>query len=99
MNNAGVMSNKYYSCHAARLDTIIGNETINTWMKIRKARHEYDAFIEDPFPTIQDHNQYKFHAWLKETYGISLQLEKNGVNLEFDILDEQKYCVFLLKFS
>ena len=82
---------EYYHSEAARLDTIIGNDkTISLWLKIRKARSEFDGEKLDT----------SFFKWLIEKYGIKLRIgDGDTIDLNCDIVDEKKYMLFLLKFS
>lgn len=82
---------EYYSSPAARLDTIIGDDKIIAlWMKIRKARTEFDG----------EELNNSFFNWLVEKYGIKIRIaDGEQINLGCDIVNEQKYMMFLLKFS
>ena len=85
------MSDDYYSSHAKRLDTIIGDSKI-IWMQIVSAKKEFDL--------LQLYKETDFYNWLQNTYGVKLQLTPDGeMSLENEILDEQKYLVFMLKHS
>jgi hypothetical protein len=81
---------EYYANTTARLDTIIGDSGV-VWAQINRAKTEYGTV---------DGNKESFYVWLKETYGIKLQFTPDGdLQLENEIVDEQKYTIFLLKFG
>ena len=83
------MSKNYYANNAARLDTIIGDAG-TTWVKVSRAKSEYDQLK----PT------ESFYVWLQSEYGLKLTFTPDGdLQLANEIVDEQKYTIFLLKFS
>ena len=45
---------------------------------------------------MRDHN---FPQYLSETYGIKMKYEDQGLGLTYEIVDEQKHTLFLLKFG
>ena len=84
------MKSEYYANTAARLDTIIGDAGV-TWMKVNRAKQEYDSV---------EHPKESFYVWLQQEYGIKLQFTPDGdLKLSNEIVDELKYTIFLLKFS
>ena len=81
---------EYYANTFARIDTIIGHQGI-IWQKIAGAKKDFDQL-----------NSYNkdFSVWIKDTYGINLQFDQDGmISLNSSIIDEQKYLIFLLKYS
>jgi hypothetical protein len=85
------MSDDYYSSHAKRLDTIIGDSK-TIWMQIVSAKKEFDL--------LQLYKETDFYNWLQNTYGVKLQLTPDGeMSLENEVLNEQKYLIFMLKHS
>jgi hypothetical protein len=40
-----------------------------------------------------------FAEWLEEIYGVRLQKEEDMIGPRFDIVDEQKYLLYQLKFK
>jgi hypothetical protein len=85
------MSKYLYNTHAARLDTIIGDSK-TMWIQIVSAKREFD--------NLQIYKQIDFYSWLKNEYGVKLKLTPGGeMSLENEILDEQKYLIFMLKHS
>ena len=84
------MINDNYTTQAARLNTIIGDAG-QVWAMVSKAKYEYD---------LTDFPKETFYVWLKETYGIKLHFEPDGaLSLSNEIINEEKYLIFLLKFS
>ena len=80
---------EYYANTTARLDTIIGDAG-DTWAKINRANQEYG----------RGKHSESFYVWLQQEYGIKLQFTPEGdLKLSNEIIDEQKYMLFLLKFS
>jgi hypothetical protein len=87
----------YYSDTAARLDTLIGGDTVN-FGRIQKCKHAWDQLAEavsvgQGFLTFED--------YIREYYGIKLTMNHKlgGIDLDYVIIDEKKYTVFLLKFG
>ena len=91
------MKNEYYSDTVARLDTLIGGDTVN-FVRIQKCKHEWDQLaaavpVGQGFLTFED--------YIQEYYGIKLTMNHKlgGIDLDYVIVDEKKYTVFLLKFG
>jgi hypothetical protein len=88
---------EYYADAAARLDTIIGGDTGN-YMRLHKAKQEWDRLaaavpVGQGFLTFEDYT--------REYYGIKLTVNHKlgGIDLDYTIVDQKKYTVFLLKFG
>ena len=82
---------EYYASKEARLDTIIGDSK-TIWLQIVSAKREFDL--------LQIYQQTDFYKWLQEEYGVKLHLTPDGeMTLENEVLDEQKYLIFMLKHS
>jgi hypothetical protein len=79
----------YYADTAARLDTIIG---------LQQAKREWDSLAE-AVPVGQGFLTFEDYA--REYYGIKLTVNHKlgGIDLDYVIVDEKKYTVFLLKFG
>ena len=83
------MSKDLYNTHAARLDTIIGGDASH-YIRLRRCKEEYD----------QEARELNFVDYVKEQYGIELEWgNDNGIGLDYAVVDEKKYMVFVLKFS
>jgi hypothetical protein len=86
---------EYYVDTAARIDTVLG-EIGNNWRRIVKVKKEYDA-LADAVPVGQGF--LTFYDYVKEYYGIKMQMDGDDLSPEYEIIDEKKYTVFLLKFN
>ena len=88
-------NNQHYNTHEKRLDTVLGAKA-QDWARVRRAREEFDKEYEH-IPDMEDKD---FVAWLVWTYGIQLTMTSDfRLELNFEIVDAQKYTVFLLKYS
>ena len=87
--------NEYYADTAARLDTIIGGDTQH-FLRLQRVKNEYDALAGD-VPVGQGF--LTFDDYVKEYYGIKLQFDGDNVSLAYEIINEKKYVMFVLKFN
>jgi len=88
-----VANNHLYSTPEARLDTILGDTGF--WSRMQKCRMSEEG---------KKHctSDIDTRAWFRNTYGIKLlpsDTDMNGYSREVEIVDEQKYLIFLLKFA
>jgi hypothetical protein len=90
-----VSKDEYYADTAARLDTIIGGDTSH-FLRLQRVKNEYDALARD-VPIGQGF--LTFYDYVKEYYGVKLMYDGDDVSLSYDVIDEKKYTVFLLKFD
>ena len=86
---------EYYASTAARLDTIIGGDTQH-FLRLQQVKNEYDELargvpVEQGFLTFDD--------YVREYYGIKLQFDGDNVSLAYNVVNEKKYTMFLLKFN
>ena len=86
---------EYYRDTAARLDTIIGGDTTH-FLRLQRVKDEYDD-LAHAVPIGQGF--MTFYDYLKEYYGIKLTIDGDNINLDYAVVDEKKYTVFVLKFS
>jgi len=86
---------EYYQDTAARLDTIIGGDTQH-FLRLQRVKDEYDE-LAHAVPIGQGF--LTFNDYLKEYYGIKLTMDGDNINLDYAVVDEKKYTVFVLKFS
>ena len=86
---------EYYQDTAARLDTIIGGDTQH-FLRLQRVKDEYDD-LAHAVPIGQGF--LTFNDYLKEYYGIKLTMNGDNVSLDYAVIDEKKYTVFVLKFS
>jgi hypothetical protein len=91
------MSKEYYSNTVARLDTIIGGDTQN-FARLHEAKREWDLLVET-VPVGQGFLTFEDYA--HEYYGIKLTVNHKlgGIDLDYVVVDEKKYTIFLLKFG
>jgi hypothetical protein len=90
-----VSKDEYYTSTAARLDTIIGGDT-DHFLRLQRVKNEYDALAQD-VPIGQGF--LTFYDYVKEYYGVKLMYDGDDVSLSYDVIDEKKYTMFLLKFG
>ena len=86
---------EYYRDTAARLDTIIGGDTTH-FLRLQRVKDEYDE-LAHAVPVGQGF--LTFYDYVKEYYGIKLTMDGDNINLDYAVVDEKKYTVFVLKFS
>ena len=86
---------EYYSSTAARLDTIIGGDTTH-FLRLQRVKNEYDELAR-AVPVGQGF--LTFYDYVKEYYGVKLAFDGEDVSLNYIVVDEKKYTVFLLKFG
>ena len=88
---------EYYASPERRIDTIIGGDTKH-YIRLRKCKEEYDRLAEE-VPIGQGF--LTFEDFVREWYGIKLRFDTQdfGFGLDYTVIDEKKYTVFLLKFG
>ena len=86
---------EYYRDTAARLDTIIGGDTQN-FLRLQRVKNEYDE-LAAAVPVGQGF--LTFYDYVREYYGIKITMDGDNISLDYAIVDERKYTVFLLKFG
>lgn len=93
----GQAGDEYYADTAARLDTIIGGDTRN-FARLQQAKREWDQLAE-AVPVGQGF--LTFEDYVREYYGVKLTMNQKmgGIDLDYSIVDDKKYTVFLLKFG
>lgn len=86
---------EYYADTAARLDTIIGGDTSH-FFRLSRVKDEWDALAR-AVPVGQGF--LTFYDYVKEYYGLKLMYDGDDLKLEYSVIDEKKYTMFLLKFD
>lgn len=88
---------EYYDTPEARIDTIIGGDTKH-YVRLQRCKAEYDR-LADEVPVGQGF--LTFDDFVQDWYGVKLHLntQDGTFGLDYTVLDERKYTVFLLKFS
>jgi len=92
-----VAQDDYYADTAARLDTLIGGDTAN-FVRIQRCKQEWDQ-LAAAVPVGQGFLTFEDYA--REYYGIKLTVNHKlgGIDLDYAVIDDKKYTVFLLKFG
>ena len=72
-----------------RINTIVGDDG-HWWDWLRKAQLEYNTTGGD---------KADFQFWLTEHYGLRIYYDYDGILPNHDIVDEQKYLLFKLKYA
>ena len=95
-------NNHLYSDFETKLDTLVGQTTeltvekYNHWRTLQQAKSEYDNIrIAEGIKFELD----GFKTWMEETYGVQLEKVDGMIGPNFNIIDEQKYLVYKLKFT
>lgn len=78
-----------YANHEQRLNTVIGGDGRELAQRLFGAKDEWSV-IPEPKPV--------FPEWLEQRYGVRLQVEQGNYKLEYLVVDQQLYTLFLLKF-
>ena len=88
---------EYYNSPAARLDTIIGGDSSH-YIRLRRCKEYYDELADD-VPVGQGF--LTFDDFVREWYGVKMVMDTGdgGISLDYEVIDEQKYTIFVLKFS
>ena len=84
--------NELYNSHEQRLDTVVGGGSF--WITMQQCR---DSEGRDYCQT-----NLSMFQWFRDTYGIELQFSDDAMDQlkpEVRIVDEQKYMMFLLKYT
>jgi hypothetical protein len=90
-----VSKDEYYSDNAARLDTIIGGDTQH-FLRLQRVKNEWDELAR-AVPVGQGF--LTFYDYVKEYYGVKLSFDGDNVSLDYAVIDEKKYVMFVLKFD
>jgi hypothetical protein len=86
---------EYYDSPAARLDTIIGGDTTH-FLRLQRVKNEYDDLAQ-AVPVGQGF--LTFYDYVREYYGIKLVMDGDNLSLDYSVIDDKKYTMFLLKFG
>ena len=92
---SGESKDEYYESQEARMDTVLG-DIGKVWRRIVKAKQEYDA-LADAVPVGQGF--LTFYDYVREYYGVNLHMDGDDLSPSYEVVDEKKYTVFLLKFN
>lgn len=86
---------EYYADKDARLNTLMADDRQAKMLK--KAWEQWSDC--NSVISKGEHAIEEFRSWLLSNYGIRLTRNHLGYQLPFMVEDEQKYAVFLLKFT
>jgi hypothetical protein len=88
---------EYYRSHDDRLDTIIGGDTSH-FRRLKLCKDEYDQLAHEVEVGVAF---LTFNDYIQEYYGIRLSVADSGeaFGLDYVVLDEQRYVMFVLKFG
>jgi hypothetical protein len=88
---------EYYRSHDDRLDTIIGGDTSH-FRRLKLCKDEYDQLAHAVEVGVAF---LTFNDYIQEYYGIRLSVADSGeaFGLDYVVLDEQRYVMFVLKFG
>jgi len=91
------MSNEYYKSVDDRIDTMVGDiDTVQYFTRLKNCKKLYDKLADEVeigqgFLTFED--------YVREYWGIKISIDKDGIAGLMAVVDEQKYTMFVLKFS
>jgi hypothetical protein len=90
------VQDEWYANTQARINTVVG-EYSEDWRAIKLARHVWWKESNDESVRIIQ----SFEVWAEDRYGIRIKrdLESMGYDPKFEIVDESKYIIFLLKYK
>ena len=83
---------EYYATPEARIDTILGDNK-DIYIRLRNVKKEWDQRWKSGVHDVS------FPEYLRDTYGIEMTMQPEGVDLRYRILDAKKHTLFLLKFG
>ena len=81
---------EYYASPESRIHTIVGGSS-EYFVRLRRVKAEWD---QSRLP-----ERSEFQEYLKENYGIKMKIGSDGIDVAYDIIDEKKHTLFLLKFG
>lgn len=81
---------EYYATAESRIHTIVGGAS-EYFVRLRKVKAEWD---QDTNPV-----RLEFQDYLRSEYGIQMKMDDSGIGIAYDIVDEKKHTLFLLKFG
>lgn len=88
-------NNKLYSTKEARLDTLVGDSSYLA--KIYRLRNEYiDKLNQQHHVTFSNK---AFYDWVTDNYGIHMIVDEDGITSKYEVVDEQKFLLFNLKYA
>ena len=83
---------EYYATSESRIHTIVGGAS-DYFVRLRRVKKEWDQRWKEGY------HESNFPQYLEETYGIKMKMDDQGIDIAYDIIDEKKHTLFLLKFG
>lgn len=83
---------EYYATPDSRIHTIVGGAS-DYFVRLRRVKAEWDQRWKGGY------KESSFPQYLEETYGIKMKMDDSGIDIAYDIIDEKKHTLFLLKFG
>jgi hypothetical protein len=78
-------------------------EALEAFHSDRKRRNDFWSILKKLRDEYQSENAqfdaYEFEEWITDKYGIQLNFVEGNIGGDYQIVDEQKYIVYLLKFQ
>lgn len=68
----------------------------NYWEALKKVRREY---MEDDAVLAGQFDAFDFEDYLVENYGLKMNIVNGNITDGYEIVDEKKYLIFLLKYQ
>jgi hypothetical protein len=62
------------------------------WQKLRTANHDYARESGDPSPE-------GFQHWMRDRWGLTVEMIDGGWSPYYNIVDEKKYLLFKIKYG
>lgn len=62
------------------------------WLVLKEIRKEFVKEVSDNF------DPYEFERYVKDKYGIQLNFVEGNIGGTYEVVDEHKHLIFLLKF-
>lgn len=86
------VKDEYYADPESRIHTIVGGAS-DYFVRLRKVKAEWDQRWKGGY------KESSFPQYLEETYGIKMRMDHSGIDIDYEIIDEKKHTLFLLKFG
>ena len=83
-------NNNLYASQDLRWDTILGQ--IGFLGKLKRAREDYER-------TVGAYDVNSFLNWLSDVYGVAVIVKEGDLSSDYDVVDEQKFLLFELKYT
>jgi hypothetical protein len=66
------------------------------WTMLKRANEDYR--LHNSYGTFQEEKE-KFEKWMKDQWGMIVEVEADGYTPYYTVLDEQKYLLFVIKYG